>query len=318
MNFSDIKSKSREQLKGYWLMTAGVMLIMFLITFALGYTLNGILSQILIIPITASVIALLFRVANDEGLDFSRLILTKSEYIRFFIFKILIFAIQFLIGIVAISVVTGGLMFSLVIEGQGNVFEGVYQSMTTTGAIVALLLYIGLMALCIYIDLIFTMTPYIIFRKNEDIDAISAMKYSRELVKGYKWNLLLFELSFIGWAILSVLTLGIGLLFLAPYYEVSLANYYLELVKIKEDYAREKGIIDRENETLYRTFLGDSTGSDVADEDSTSEEVKDTDSSKPLESKENDVEESPMDILTVEKLTTIEGEEENKINKDEK
>ena len=36
-------------------------------------------------------------------------------------------------------------------------------------------------------------------------------------------------LSFIGWIVLSVLTLGIGLLFLEPYYQATMAELYAVL-----------------------------------------------------------------------------------------
>lgn len=305
MNFSDIKSKSRKQLEGKWLRTALVELVVFLIMTVLYKAINGLLSQILMIPILASVTALFFRIANNQGLDFKKLTLTKSEYIRFFIFKILIGAIQFLIIAVAIFLMTGGLMFQMVSSGTGNIIANIYDFVDITIMIGVVLLWLIITVLLTYIEMLYTMTPYIIFRKNDDIDAISAMRYSRELIKGYKWNLFLFELSFIGWGILSVLTLGIGFLFLAPYYEVSIANYYLELVKIKKEYAREKGIIDRENETFYRSFVEESNCPEINN---------DIDTSDSIDKKENNITESPMDSLTVEKLTSIEGYE----NKDEK
>lgn len=307
MNFSDIKSQSRKQLEGNWLKSAATMLVMFIVMMVLYKLIDGLLSQILMIPILASVTALLFRVANNEGLDFKKFTLTKSEYIRFFVFKILIIAIQFLVGIVAVLVISGGLMLSFVSDGPATMLDSVYASMNTGTVVIAIVAYIALTAVLIYIDLIYSMTPYIIFRKNEDMDAISAMRCSRELVKGYKWNLFLFELSFIGWGILAVLTAGIGFLFLAPYYEVSLANYYLELVKAKEEYAREKGIIDRERETYYRTFVEEDGLYERDSFANTDTEVKSVEDKK----------EDPMNALTVEKLTTIEGYEADKDKKDE-
>ena len=46
---------------------------------------------------------------------------------------------------------------------------------------------------------------------------------------GYKMKLFLLDLSFIGWMILSVLTLGIGLLFLQPYMSTARAAFYEDL-----------------------------------------------------------------------------------------
>jgi len=42
-------------------------------------------------------------------------------------------------------------------------------------------------------------------------------------------KLFLLDLSFIGWMILSVLTLGIGLLFLQPYMSTARAAFYEDL-----------------------------------------------------------------------------------------
>ena len=52
---------------------------------------------------------------------------------------------------------------------------------------------------------------------------------SAEMMKGYKWEFFVLELSFIGWWIVSALTLGTGGLWVAPYQKVTEANFYLNL-----------------------------------------------------------------------------------------
>ena len=54
---------------------------------------------------------------------------------------------------------------------------------------------------------------------------------SKEITKGHKWDLFVLDLSFIGWWIVGLLCLGIGLLWVRPYYEMTKANFYLELIK---------------------------------------------------------------------------------------
>lgn len=44
----------------------------------------------------------------------------------------------------------------------------------------------------------------------------------------------LLYLSFLGWGILSLLTLGIGLLWLIPYVYTSLAAFYDEFIRVQE------------------------------------------------------------------------------------
>ena len=50
------------------------------------------------------------------------------------------------------------------------------------------------------------------------------------MMKGHKWELFVLQLSFIGWGILSLLTLGIlGVFYVDPYRHATLAAYYENL-----------------------------------------------------------------------------------------
>lgn len=59
-----------------------------------------------------------------------------------------------------------------------------------------------------------------------------AITRSRQLMRGHKFEYFVLQLSFIGWAILSGLTLGIGQLWLTPYRFGVFANYYDNLVAV--------------------------------------------------------------------------------------
>lgn len=58
---------------------------------------------------------------------------------------------------------------------------------------------------------------------------IDAIKKSWSMMKGYKWNYLVFTLSFLGWILLSPFTLFILLIWLVPYMEVAIILYYEKL-----------------------------------------------------------------------------------------
>ena len=45
-------------------------------------------------------------------------------------------------------------------------------------------------------------------------------------MKGHKWDFFILNLSFIGWSILALFTLGILCLWLVPYMNVTFANFY--------------------------------------------------------------------------------------------
>ena len=70
---------------------------------------------------------------------------------------------------------------------------------------------------------------------NPELSAMDAIRKSRELMRGHKWDLFVLDLSFIGWILLCCLTCGLGFLFLAPYIEMAHAEFYRELTDKAED-----------------------------------------------------------------------------------
>lgn len=70
-----------------------------------------------------------------------------------------------------------------------------------------------------------SMTPYIL-AENDSISAIDAMKESHRIMRGNRFRLFCLNLSFIGWILLSVLTFGIGLLWVNPYKNAACTDFY--------------------------------------------------------------------------------------------
>lgn len=72
------------------------------------------------------------------------------------------------------------------------------------------------------------MTDFIL-KDDPEISAIDAMAKSWKMTNGHKAELFYLFLSFIGWIVLSMLTLGVGFLILSPYMQTTLAHYYEDL-----------------------------------------------------------------------------------------
>ncbi|GHV88197.1 membrane protein [Spirochaetia bacterium] len=70
---------------------------------------------------------------------------------------------------------------------------------------------------------------FFILHDNPEMKPNQALKESCRMMKGYKWKLFCLEFSFIGWALLGILTLGIGYFWLYPYMYMSIANFYENL-----------------------------------------------------------------------------------------
>lgn len=87
--------------------------------------------------------------------------------------------------------------------------------------------------------LAYSMTPYLV-SQYPDIDPKRALKVSMAITNGRKAEIFVMYLSFLGWALLSSLTLGIlAVLFVAPYQQIALAGMYETMVAD----ALERGVI---------------------------------------------------------------------------
>lgn len=84
----------------------------------------------------------------------------------------------------------------------------------------------------------YAMTPFII-EEYPELTATEAIHRSRMMMRGHKFDLFWLLLSFIGWGILNIFTLGIGTLWLVPYMETSMAAFYGE---VKNDYELNGGL----------------------------------------------------------------------------
>ena len=75
----------------------------------------------------------------------------------------------------------------------------------------------------------YRMVPYII-KEHPEISGTQAITLSRQMMNGHKWNTFVLDLSFLGWHILSILTLGIlEIFFVTPYIQATDAELYKAL-----------------------------------------------------------------------------------------
>jgi len=66
------------------------------------------------------------------------------------------------------------------------------------------------------------------------LEGIEAITESRKLMNGKKWKLFCLDLSFIGWYLLGMLCLGVGVLWVEPYHTAARTEFMLDVLKEKE------------------------------------------------------------------------------------
>ena len=80
----------------------------------------------------------------------------------------------------------------------------------------------------------YSQTIYIL-KDNPELKFNGAIERSMAMMEGHKMEAFLLGISFIGWLLLGVLTLGIGMLWVTPYMSTAYAHFY---DYVKEDYER--------------------------------------------------------------------------------
>ena len=74
-------------------------------------------------------------------------------------------------------------------------------------------------------SLSYAMTMYIV-KDHPELTVNEAIDLSKDMMYGHKYDLFYLYISFIGWYLLSILTLGIGTFWLMPYIETAQASFY--------------------------------------------------------------------------------------------
>lgn len=93
------------------------------------------------------------------------------------------------------------------------------------------------------------MVPYIL-AENPKIKPLTAIRLSKEMMKGNKRKCFVYDMSFIGWKLLGVVTLGLlNIVFTTPYYIATMAEFYSEI----RHQAKNNGI--RGSELLNDKYL---------------------------------------------------------------
>jgi uncharacterized membrane protein len=199
--YSDYRAAARESLSGNWKTSAIVMLLIMGISILLS-----------------TVIALL-------SLDSEWL----GNTVNIIVSVLLILPLQWAFANALLQLVRGD---NNITENTKQSFKTNYRTFVLTYLLmIIILLGIGVVTLLIGTFILayaYRMVPYLI-QEYPELTPREALKLSREMMRGHKWNLFVLDLTFMGWILLTVLTLGIGGLWLTPYMQTTVAHYYEDL-----------------------------------------------------------------------------------------
>lgn len=199
MNTAELKANAKEQLRGKWAVAIGTVLVAnILIDSDVMYKVSekfGLIG----LSISCSLISLFLGGVISVGLcKFLLDMTTKREEPRFEAlfsqFNIYLKTLGLNI-LITLSVCIGTILF--IVPG-------------------------------IIVGLMFSQSYYIL-SEDPSKSITQCIKESVDMMNGHKWDLFYLELTFIGWWLLTAITVGIAGLWVAPYVKVTETNFYLSI-----------------------------------------------------------------------------------------
>lgn len=183
-----LKTNAKAQLKG----NVGKLFLCYLVVFAVSLV-TGLLSYV--VPALGSVASIIVSPPLSIGLILIYLGLLKGEEAK-----------------------------------VGKMFEGFSYTGKSIWLSVLIAVFTMLWSLLLVIPGIvksysYAMAFYVL-AENPEMTAREALNESKEIMNGHKMDLFILELSFILWILLVVVTFGIAAIYVVPYMDLTVANFY--------------------------------------------------------------------------------------------
>ena len=207
----DYKNAALAALNGNWAPVVVATIVMYIVSFVV---------QLIAQPLTAT--------ADPESLNTVALIVATMVVTMF--------------ATVPMSVGYYNALNKLYLDGDNKVTSNMFtigfgRVLRYVGGMFLMGIYIFLWMLLLVVPgiikaLAYSLTPYIL-KDYPELSVNQAINLSVKMMKGHKMRYFLLTLSFIGWGLLGILTLGIGYIWLTPYMYTTTAAFYQD---VKNEY----------------------------------------------------------------------------------
>ena len=222
----DLTAAARAGLSGSWGKTIGVMLTYFVLLMGVslipvaGPVMQFVFAAPLIVGMTAYLLATVRREYNPFSLLFAGFNCFGTSFCTALLVLILLFAWMLPFFVLAVLAI-------VFVHPNPAVLPPLTQ--LALGAI----LFLSALFFMILIQMRYGLALFVV-ADVPDVRARQAVRRGVELMKGNYWRLGLLWLRFVGWQILCVLTLGIGFIWLAPYFMAATTAFYDDLTRSKQ------------------------------------------------------------------------------------
>ncbi len=233
---SELTRRARESLSGAWGPAIGLIVIAYAILFgamlvsmAVPFA-NLVVQYVLMPPMMVGVVMFfLSRIRRQpatigqlfQGFNaFGPSVLTMLLLVLIFLGVMLALAIPFMGAAFAILASGGG--FAALRESGGSP-ETMRSLPVLMGVFV--IFYIALLVVMTWLQLRFAMI-WAILADRPATGAVATLRRSAQIMRGRKWKFFCLMLRYVGWSLLSILTCGIGYLWVLPYMCAGYVAFY--------------------------------------------------------------------------------------------
>ena len=226
VDISKIKNKARKRLKGKYadiiiaILIYGLLCGMCFATAAfikeppMFIFLNLIITSLFYMGL----LQIMIKIARNKKASFNELFQRTDTFFRCAAITVVFIAINAICALLEFTAVNSLIVF---ITYQTDLNIALSSFMIVVGIILSVVIAIFWIVLMLCLS-----QSYFILYDNETMPLGDIFRTSMDMMDGHKIDYILLCLSFIGWFILGIFTLGILYLWLIPYMGVSLVNFY--------------------------------------------------------------------------------------------
>ena len=233
---SDFRTEARRKLSGKWGKAVCIFLAYVALTFVIKFIeglfpdsmgqLFNIVNTIINVPLSFGLVFAFLKLFNDEDVKAFDFLTTgfnnfgKSWGIAWNIFVKMVLPV--ILTVVSYVIIGFGIFQT---ASSSMLYE---TSSSTTSIVLVLIGMVLFIAASIWsvTKSYYYQLAYIIAADKPELSSKEAVEESEKLMTGKRGKLFCLQLSFIGWAILAVFTLGIGYLWLIPYVQIAIIAFY--------------------------------------------------------------------------------------------
>lgn len=232
VDIKKIKAKARKSLRGKY-SNPVIAVLIFIIMQTLCYGVANYIKEppmaiFLSLIVTSlfymGLLQIMIKIARKKNTHFSELFQRTDAFFRCAAITIIFLAINTLFAILEYTAVNSLFIF---ITYQTDLNLALSSFMIVVGLVLSIAIAVFWIVLVICLS-----QSYLILYDHENMPLGDIFRLSMDMMEGHKIDYVILSLSFVGWFLIGIFTLGIIWLWIIPYMQVSLVNFY---DKIKKD-----------------------------------------------------------------------------------